>query len=62
MAKEVIDITVEILHETENALLVVSGEVEAWIPKSQIEDMTNLSNGLFEIVIPEWIAEDKNLV
>jgi len=45
------------------AILVSDGLQSCWIPKSQLEDDPELlENGLFRIIIPQWLAEDKELV
>ncbi len=46
-----------ILRETDMAVLVDFGEVEEWIPKSQIAE---IEDGL--ITLYEWIAIEKGLV
>jgi len=49
--------------ESEKAILVSDGLQSCWIPKSQLEDDPELlENGLFRIIIPQWLAEDKELV
>lgn len=57
MSKNLITLEVEILHETDKAILVETdfGE-EVWLPLSQI----NLCGD--EVEIPEWLAEDKGLI
>ena len=62
MSRELVEVDVVVLAETELAFLVSDGIVEEWVPKSQIED-----DGLYigyegTIEIPEWLAVDKGLV
>ena len=51
----------EIRRETELAILFWDGSVETWIPKSLLEDRTEYSDET-EIVIPRWLAEQKELI
>lgn len=51
----------EIRRETDLAILFFDGSREVWIPKSQLEDRSVYSDGV-EIVIPRWLAEEKELV
>lgn len=49
--------------ETEKAILFSDGTNKAWIPKSQLEDdPENLQGDLVRIVIPEWLAINKDFV
>jgi hypothetical protein len=61
MSKENYEITVEVKRETDKAILVDDGDVEVWLPKSQIVERTDLKDGFAELVIPEWLAEEKEL-
>lgn len=59
-----VEMSVTVIRETEKALLVNDGTVEAWIPKSQLEYdpeyETNEQGEEFAVIsIPEWLAEDK---
>lgn len=58
------DIDVEILRETNMAIFVSNGDMEAWIPKSQIIDSDeNFEIGTsITITIPEWLAIEKELI
>lgn len=55
---KLIDITGQILSETERAYFFTDGEKKVWLPKSQVEwdeeDNT--------ITMPEWLAIEKELV
>ena len=64
MPKNYVELTLEIKKETDQAILVSDGSVQAWIPKSQLECDPEPSqiDGLFDICIAEWIAEDKELI
>ena len=50
--------------ETEKAILFYNGKVEVWVPKSQIEEQDNHSSDpeLITIIIPEWLAFNKELI
>lgn len=58
-----VEIEVEKRAETVKAILVFNGDIEVWIPKSLLEDEPEvISKTLYKIIIPEWLAVDKNLV
>lgn len=57
-----IELAVEIIGETDQALRVYDGNVTAWIPKSQITDTCEVNGKIETIFIPEWIANDKGLL
>ena len=54
---ELFDMSAEIVAETEKAYLLNDGTVQAWVPKSQVED-----NGDGTFTMPEWIAKDKGFI
>lgn len=56
-----VTLTGEIKRETDKAILFFDGTREVWLPKSQLEDRSNYSDGT-EITIPTWLAEGKELV
>ena len=61
-SKEMVDIFVDIIRETEKALLVTDGVIETWLPKSQIEIIETYKDNGADIELPEWLAIDKGLV
>ena len=64
MSEKLADITVKKHHQTEKAILVSldGDETKAkWVPLSQIE-INSENDGLLEITLPRWLAEDKELV
>lgn len=65
MSKELIDIVVQLHHETERAVLVSDTGVRddaVWLPKSQIEYVAGPKPGTIEVTCPEWLAIDKGLI
>lgn len=52
----------EIRRRTDMAVLFFDGSREAWIPSSCIEDEEELDNGMVEVLVEQWVAEDKGLV
>ena len=56
------NITVDILKETEAAILVTDSVTEAWLPKSQINYDGEPGDKAVEVELPEWLAEDKGLI
>jgi hypothetical protein len=59
---EDIEIECEVLRETEAAYLIHDGNTEAWIPKSQISDISEGLGQITSIFIPEWLAEKNDLL
>lgn len=56
---------VEVLHETDAAILVNLDGEEIWIPKSQILDESevfDMDSSGGTLVITEWIAMEKELI
>lgn len=47
---------IELIHETDSAVLIGYGDEQYWIPLSQVEAWDNTS-----ITMTEWIAEQKGL-
>jgi len=59
MAKAEIELNIQILVETEKAIMVKDlNDKDVWIPKSQIE----LSQDKDSMLISEWLAIEKELV
>ena len=60
-----VDIELIILRFTDAAVLVTDEEDgdEVWLPLSQIEIQSKTDHeGLFEVTMPEWLAQEKELV
>lgn len=52
----------EILHETDDAILVEK-DPDIWLPKSKIEyDETASTGDTIDVEVPEWLAEDRGLI
>lgn len=66
MADETVDLDeVEVLRESDKALLVLVGGEELWIPKSQIHEdseVYSLKSSPGTMKVTRWIAEEKGLV
>ena len=61
--KNYLEFEIEIIRETDKAILISDGTAQEWIPKSQLEDDPDRrNNGLYLIIIPEWLAIDKGLI
>ena len=54
---EVIDITAELIHETEKAFLIDDGAKREWVPKSQVE-----YDGGITFTMPTWLDKDKGFI
>ena len=59
---EDVEIECDVLRETEMAYLIHDGKVEAWIPKSQVSDTSESGGNIDSIFIPEWLAENNDLL
>lgn len=62
----VVEVAVEIVADTDLALLVSDGDRQAWLPKSQLIDYED-SGLIYEgkavtLTMPEWLAKDKGLI
>lgn len=57
---------VQIQYETDSALLCLIDEQKIWVPKSLIpeenEELETNTLKTFTISLPQWFAEQKNLV
>ena len=64
MVSDLIDITVQKMHETDAAVLVTdtTAEKSVWLPKAQIEIEASEVPGLHTVTLPEWLAIEKGLV
>ncbi len=64
MRSDVIDITVQRLHETDKAVLVTDSipEKGVWLAKTLIEIEPSAVGGLFTVTLPEWLALEKGLI
>jgi hypothetical protein len=61
-----IEVTIEILGKTPQALRVTDGVTTDWIPKALIEEDARLDSyeigQTYEVTIPEWLALKKGLI
>lgn len=64
MRSDVIDVTVQRLHETDKAVLVTDSVPEngVWLAKSMIEIEPSEVGGLLTVTLPEWLALEKGLI
>jgi len=68
MGQDEIEVTVNLVSETENAIQINDSKRTMWIAKSQIFSHRTISEKTFdtdaviEIVIPEWLAIEKGLL
>lgn len=64
MKSDLIDITVQLLHETERAVLVTDSTPEkgVWLPRSQVEIEPADMGRLHVVTLPEWLAIERGLV
>jgi hypothetical protein len=64
MKSDLIEISVQKLHETEKAVLVTDSipEKGVWIAKSQCELEPSATPGIETLTLPEWLALEKGLI
>ncbi len=64
MRSNLIDLTVDKLHETEKAVLVTTDVPEngVWLPKSRVEIEPSATAGLYTLTLPEPLAIEKGLI
>jgi hypothetical protein len=65
MSKKLVELTLQLHHETSQAFLVSDDGDEAnavWIPKSQCEQGPAKGNRAYEFTMPEWLAINKELI
>ncbi len=62
MTKENVTIDIKKVHETDAAILINDGDNDVWIPSSQISEIVLDRNDEGHIVIPYWLAFEKELV
>lgn len=59
MPKELVDLTMQLHHETEKAILVSDDGEEGhakWLPRALIE-VNKLKPNIVEVTMPVWLAE-----
>lgn len=60
-----IEVSVTMKHETDRAILVLDGDREVWLPKSQVSiegDEFPEPGESAELFVPEWLAKEKGLI
>lgn len=60
MKSDLVDLAVEIRHETALAYLVYDGHRDVWLPKSQCE--VSEERGAAIVTLPEWLAQKTGLI
>jgi hypothetical protein len=54
---QLVDIAVEVRHETDKAYLLFNGIRQTWVPKALVEN-----NGDGTFAFPVWLAEDREFI
>ena len=57
---KLVDLAVEVRHDTPHAWLIHDGHRDVWCPKSQCE--VTETRGPSIITMPEWLAKEKELI
>jgi len=58
--KTLVDLALQVRHETALAYLVYDGKQEQWLPKSHVEKHVGAGTTIF--TMPEWMAKAKGLI
>jgi len=61
MGEENVELSVEVVHITDKAILIDEGDEQIWLPKSQIR-LEHSSGNTYSVEIPEWLAMKKGLL
>ena len=60
---DLIDLELELKHETDKAILVNDGAKDIWLAKSLVEyERAPNSKKMYIVTLPEWLALEKGLV
>ena len=64
MTTTLVDLTVQILHRTDRAVLVTDSTPDngVWLPLSQIEVAPADKVGLHVVTLPDWLAQERGLI
>ena len=63
MKSDLVDVTVIVRHETAAAILVDhGGDKPVWLPRSQVEIAPNTDGKTHTVTLPQWLAEEKEMV
>ena len=57
---KLIDLALELRHETARAYLVHDGHQDVWLPKSQVEYYKERTTAI--VTMPYWLAREKGLI
>ena len=62
-SREMIEFTVEKIHETDLGLVIHDGDKEISLPKSQIKILKGPAfNDMMLIEVPEWLATNEGMI
>lgn len=64
MESDLVDLDVQVLHETKRAALVTLDVPEngVWLPKAKIELSETGIVGIMTVTLPEWLALERGLI
>lgn len=62
MTQETVEIFGTIVQETDMAILLNDGDIEEWVPKSQVEYDEPDSDTQTIVLMPVWVAEAKEFI
>lgn len=62
--QELVDLQGEFQHETDKAILILISDNKIWFPKSQMtyDDKQYDKGDLIKFSIPEWLANEKEVI
>lgn len=63
MKSDLVDLSVIVRHTTDRAVLIDHGGKEpCWLPLSQVEIAPNADGKTHTLTVPQWLAEEKEMV
>lgn len=63
MSRELVDVCVAVIGETDSAYRIEDGDTKCWVPKSQVEwHPSGPGSRIGTMVVPEWLALEKGLI
>ena len=59
---DLMELTMDLVHETDAAYLLTDSVTEDWVPKSQCEIINELDGRARVVEMPEWMAMKKGWI
>lgn len=62
---EIVDVALDYIAESDRAFLVSNGKIERWLPKSQIQNLSEIKRhrlACSAFLMPRWLAQKEDLI